>query len=69
MTKLLISFSLILFHLVANCQSVKLDNLTIWNNLYPNNNNFDKEKRLIRKEKKGGGESVYRTKISNIFYY
>jgi hypothetical protein len=68
--KHLFFISLLLFSaFVGQGQSKKIDNSTVWYSLYPSNNNFDNDNRLIRKVNRDGAELEFRTEIGKIFYY
>jgi hypothetical protein len=60
-------FSLISLHGIAQIR--KLEKNHIFSALYPGNNHFDNEYRLIRKVNRDGEESEFRTKYINAFYY
>ncbi|MCO5230677.1 MAG: DUF4852 domain-containing protein [Chitinophagales bacterium] len=49
--------------------SPRLDNNAVWGLLYPYNNTFDSNKRLVRKVKKGNEYNHYRTEIGKTFFY
>ena len=47
----------------------RIQQLDVWKSLYPNNTNFDNEKKLIRKVKRDGYDVELRTEIGKSFYY
>jgi hypothetical protein len=55
--------------LFGKAQKFSLQTNTIWNALYPRENDFDNYYQLIRKVSEDGRPKEYRTAIQNTFYY
>ena len=64
--KILFLSTILLMNFSVQSQVIKLNNQVIWNALYPPNQKFDNNGRLIKKK---DGDTETKTSVGHIFYY
>jgi hypothetical protein len=67
MKKIILIIAILTFSIEGYSQ--KIETYNVWSELYPSNQNYDNENRLIRKVNRDGANIEFRTKIEKTFYY